>query len=357
MQVLRYIPDSAKIDALVGFAEERGFDPAELRAAYEATQTIQSGDGRYTDTVSRAEEYRALCTTTHDDPQAGYAPHFQNDVRAAEGAIAEWFDLVGAVSRLREVRALAAFSRIEPFPVAGERIRDAISEGQLAPLSADQNIDWLPAAEIRGEGIFLRFRTDRIEQWLARYPALARRAELLDRTSAAVAARRGYERDYTITPRLLLVHSFAHAFIRQLSLDCGYSASSIRERLYVSEPFGGVPPMNGVLVYTGSPDSDGSLGGLVRMADPELLEQVITRTVASTEWCGSDPVCLETDPAQAGERVSGAACHSCLLVPETACEKFNRELDRTMLVGAHDARWRGYFADIEPGTTDGSPDS
>lgn len=349
MQVLRHIPESIRMDALAGFAAERGFDPDELRAAYEATQAVQSGDGRYTDAVSRAEEYRALCTTTQDDSQAGYVPHFQNDVRSAEGAMSRWFDLVGAVSRLREVRALAGFSRIEPYPVAGERILDAIADGHVSPLSADPAPDWLPAAEIRGEGIFLRFRNDRIEEWLEKNPALASRAAVLDRVSAAVAARRGYTRDYAITPRLLLVHSFSHAMIRQLSLDCGYSASSLRERLYVSEPMDGAPAMSGLLVYTGSPDSDGSLGGLVRMSDQALLEQVILRTVAGADWCGSDPVCLETDPAQAGERISGAACHSCLLLPETACEKFNRELDRTMLVGSHDGAWTGYFSDVEDG--------
>lgn len=349
MQVLRHIPESTRMDALDGFAAERGFDRGELRAAYEATQAVQSGDGRYTDAVSRAEEYRALCTTTQDDPQAGYVPHFQNDVRPTEGAMSRWFDLVGAVSRLREVRALAGFSRIEPYPVAGERILDAIADGHVSPLAADPAPDWLPAAEIRGEGIFLRLRNDRIEEWLARNPALAGRAAVLDRVSAAVATRRGYTRDYAITPRLLLVHSFSHALIRQLSLDCGYSASSLRERLYVSEPQDGAPAMSGLLVYTGSPDSDGSLGGLVRMSDQALLEQVILRTVAGADWCGSDPVCLETDPAQAGERISGAACHSCLLLPETACEKFNRELDRTMLVGSHDGAWTGYFSGLEDG--------
>jgi hypothetical protein len=347
MRILQYIPESARMSALEGFAEERGFEAAELRAAYVATQAMQSGDGAYTDAVSRAEEYRALCTSSDDEPQAGYTPHFQNAARQAAGSMAHWFDLVGAVSRLREVRALAGFSRIEPYPVAGERILEALQEGHISPLSVANHPDWFPAAEIRGEGIFLRFRNDRIEHWITRNPALPARAAALDRISAAVAQRRGYTREYTITPRLLLVHSFAHALIRQLSLDCGYSASSLRERLYVSEPQHAQPAMSGVLVYTGSPDSDGSLGGLVRMADHDLLEQVVARTIAGAQWCGSDPVCIETDPSHGGERISGAACHSCLLLPETACEKFNRELDRTVLVGNHEGKWSGYFADVD----------
>lgn len=101
--------------------------------------------------------------------------------------------------------------------------------------------------------------------------------------------------------------------------------------------------MHGVLIYTGSPDSEGSLGGLVRLAAPDLLDDVIRRTLASARWCGSDPVCLETSPKQAGDRISGAACHCCLLVPETACEKFNRELDRSVLVGSAEGEFNGFF--------------
>ncbi|WP_373196525.1 Zn-binding domain-containing protein, partial [Enterococcus faecium] len=105
-----------------------------------------------------------------------------------------------------------------------------------------------------------------------------------------IASERSYERDYTISARLLLVHSFAHALIRTISVDCGYSSSSLRERLYVSEADGALNPMNGVLIYTGSPDSEGSLGGLVRLADPVQLTRVIMKTIRSSLWCGSDPV-------------------------------------------------------------------
>ena len=109
--------------------------------------------------------------------------------------------------------------------------------------------------------------------------------------------------------------------------------------------------MNGVLIYTGSPDSEGSLGGLVRLAQPKLITDAVTRAVRHARWCGSDPVCRETSPEQSGERISGAACHGCLLIPETACEKFNRELDRTMLYGDADGQWTGFFSGIGEGDT------
>jgi Domain of unknown function (DUF1998). len=340
------MPAEAVMPVLTRLATTYGMPVEPLLMAFREKQRIEGIQGQRTEVSSRAEEYVALSHDRDDPIVGGVVPQFCNSVYEPEGELSRWFDLVGAVSRLREVRALAGFSRIEPYPVSSERIAGAIRDGHVAPLSKAPR-GWLPAAEIRGEGIFLRFRNEAIDAWVAANPAVLSRVACLDSRSAAIAAERGYPRDYSITARLLLIHSFAHALIRTISIDCGYSSSSLRERLYVGEASGPMSAMSGVLVYTGSPDSEGSLGGLVRLAEPERLEQIILRTIEAARWCGSDPVCLETDPAQSGERVSGAACHCCLLVPETACEKFNRELDRTMLVGlpaeGAQAGWRGFF--------------
>ena len=340
------IPAEALTPVLTNLASQYNLPYEVLHAAFLEKTKIDGGQADLTDAGSRAAEYAALSNDRDDPIVGGVMPQFCNTLLDPPEAISRWFDLVGAVSRLREVRALAGFSRIEPYPVSSERIADAIRDGHIAPLSKTQK-NWLPAAEIRGEGIFLRFRGDAIEAWLAANPGLQARVDALERRSAAVAAERGYVREYGITARLLLVHSFAHALIRTISIDCGYSSSALRERLYVSEPDGLRPAMNGVLVYTGSPDSEGSLGGLVRLAEPRQLGRIVSRALRGAHWCGSDPVCLETDPAQSGDRVSGAACHCCLLVPETACEKFNRELDRTMLVGSAEGNtsghWKGFF--------------
>jgi len=313
-----------------------------LIAAYREKLKLESGEDGYTDSESRAQEYAALSSDRHDEPLGGHIPQFQNTVLDPPAKLASWFDLVGAVSRLREVRALAGFSRVEPYPVSAERIGQEVMIGNIASLAKTAR-SWLPAAEIRGEGIFLRFRADTVSRWLEDNPAINSRVEALESCSAAVAAERGYTRSYTVTAPLILVHSFAHALIRQISIDCGYSSSALRERLYVAEASEDRAAMFGLLVYTGSSDSEGSLGGLVRLADPVQLERIVLETIRSSQWCGSDPVCLESDPRQSGDRVSGAACHCCLLVPETSCEKFNRELDRTMLVGDADGKWNGYF--------------
>lgn len=340
------MPAEAVVPVLSRLAGIYGIPLDALMAAFREKQKIEGNPGDITDAGSRAEEYAALSNDRDDPVVAGVVPQFCNAVDDPPESLSRWFDLVGAVSRLREVRALTGFSRIEPYPVSGERVAAAIRDGHIAPLSKTPR-NWLPAAEIRGEGLFLRFRTEAVDEWIRSNPAMAIRVAQLERRSEAVANDRGYERDYRITARLLLVHSFAHALIRTISIDCGYSSSALRERLYVSEADGQRPPMNGVLIYTGSPDSEGSLGGLVRLAESSQLERIVLQTIRGTRWCGSDPVCLETDPAQSGERISGAACHCCLLVPETACEKFNRELDRTMLVGSPEpdapSGWTGFF--------------
>lgn len=342
------LPEEAVIPALTGIAKSLGVDPSMLLIAYREKQKLLEGASERNEISSRREEYEALSNDCNDDAFAGVMPQFCNRVNDAPDSLSKWFDIVGAVSRLREVRALAGFTRIEPYPVSPENIRDALNRGVISPLSKTPR-KWLPATEIRGEGIFLRFRTDAIDEWISANRSVLNRIKTLEHRSATIASERSYERDYTITARLLLVHSFAHALIRTISIDCGYSSSSLRERLYVSEADGALGPMNGVLIYTGSPDSEGSLGGLVRLADPAQLTRVIMKSIRSALWCGSDPVCSETEPEQSGDKVSGAACHCCLLVPETACEKFNRELDRTMLVGsAHpksNGGWSGFFAD------------
>ena len=142
----------------------------------------------------------------------------------------------------------------------------------------------------------------------------------------------------SLSPRFVLLHTIAHAVIRQLTLECGYSTASLRERLYVSVE---QPEMSGVLIYTSTPDSDGTLGGLERQGLPQRFELVFLKAVRSLEWCSSDPLCIE---AVIGglDTFSLAACHACCLMPETSCEHYNRYLDRATIVGAPDAPELGF---------------
>ena len=234
------------------------------------------------------------------------------------------------VERLREVQALVGFTRIDS---PGELAEPGTEEIQsIAPI-ARHPPTWVPAVEVRGEGILIRFDEARLQAWLTRASVKGRDAEFLDSHTRWRASR-------SIVPpeanypglRYAVLHSFSHALIRQLALECGYTFASIRERIYSRNPDEAGGPMAGILIYTAAPDSEGTLGGLVSLGEPKALERHIEAALESARLCASDPTCAEHQPSQTGISVHGAACHACMFAPETSCERGNRYLDRSLLV-------------------------
>jgi Domain of unknown function (DUF1998) len=134
--------------------------------------------------------------------------------------------------------------------------------------------------------------------------------------------------------------------MNRLTFECGYSSAALRERLYVSES--GAAPMAAVLIYTAAGDAEGTMGGLVRMGKPGYLEPTIRAALREATWCAADPVCMEigTRAGQGPDACNLAACHNCALVPETACEEFNRFLDRGVVVGGAAEPGLGFFSDL-----------
>ena len=132
--------------------------------------------------------------------------------------------------------------------------------------------------------------------------------------------------------RYVLLHSLAHALINEFSLECGYAAASIRERIYSEEPGGEQEPMAGFLLYTSAPDTEGTLGGLVALGEPAVLGRLMKRALDRASLCSTDPMCAEHVPGEDDETLHASACHACLFVPETSCELGNRFLDRAVLV-------------------------
>lgn len=254
-------------------------------------------------------------------------------VEPLHGIVDHWFSQVAKVKRLREVRVLTGFRRLEG-PGAGN------ARELTAPLARDEQ-DWYPAIEVIGEGIFLRLSEDRLGAW-ERQPAVKKRADEINRRYIAMCAQYGTQPEREISPRLLLTHALAHALINQLSLDCGYPAAALRERLYVARDFAAV------LLYTATTDSAGSLGGVIAQADPERLEATVREALHGAAWCSSDPVCIETEAAGT-DALNMAACHSCLLLPEVSCEEMNLLLDRAALVGTPDDPSIGFFAAVIAG--------
>ncbi|POF61627.1 DUF1998 domain-containing protein [Novacetimonas maltaceti] len=276
----------------------------------------------------RGEEYRQFTGGTYVQ---GLDREFEIRPQKVPASIAHWFSRLVKVSRLREVRAMTGFTRIYPLGEgATEKARISLS-----------NLGWLPAIEVRGEGIFLEFNDEAISEWETR-PEVMTRADHINRHIQAdwnEAHSAGAAPPRVITPRFLLIHTFAHSLMRQLTLDCGYSSTALRERLYVSNDDGG---MRGLLIYTATTDDDGTLGGLQRQGDPDRIERTIVSAIQSQAWCSSDPLCIE-DMLAPEDGLSLAACHSCVLAPETSCEEFNRFLDRATLVGTPSASTVGYF--------------
>lgn len=244
------------------------------------------------------------------------------------------FARIVRVMRLREVRALTGFTRIHP-PVP-----EAFAEGETRHSDGCRKVtairagrgDWLPAIEVRGEGIFLELA----QEWVDRVeadPELRKRAAQIDHAWKSNWAKRfGAETPppRTIGPTAVLLHTLSHALMRQLALECGYSGASLRERLYVDN---GPRPMRGLLIYTATPDAEGTLGGLVAQGRGERFAQVFAAAVAAMQWCSSDPLCGQGMLTRS-EPQSLAACHSCLHVAETSCEEFNVVLDRTTVLAA-----------------------
>jgi hypothetical protein len=164
-----------------------------------------------------------------------------------------------------------------------------------------------------------------LERWERDDRVVKRVSQINDNYRARFAAH-GEVPDRDITPRLMLIHSLAHAIIDQWSLDSGYPASSLRERLYADDD------MTGFLIYTATSDSAGSLGGVIAEAEPSRLEASFRELTAKTAWCSADPLCVESGP-NGVDGLNLAACHSCALLPEVSCEEMNLLLDRALLSG------------------------
>jgi hypothetical protein len=227
------------------------------------------------------------------------------------------------VERLREVKAYVGFSRIDAPDLADQ------SPAKRARISAE-GPSWVPASEVRGEGVFLRFSEHAIAGWEAKVRETGT-LEPLRRAHTQWQTRSGRSGDTAAAwpgERFVLLHTLSHVLMRQMALDCGYSAASISERIYTG-PEG--DSAAGILLYTTASDSEGTLGGLVHLGQTAQLERLLNAALAEADLCSSDPLCAEHDPEGGSAPLHGAACHACLFAAETSCERGNRYLDRRVL--------------------------
>jgi hypothetical protein len=240
----------------------------------------------------------------------------------------KYFDKIVIVDKLTVVQALAGFTRLKPW-------NGSEDDDRIVPLFSEPKEEfWLPAVKNYGEGIFFLFNPNAINTW---------RHSVKDRYSLLKTnfAKSYLENEY-LSDEYILLHTFSHLLIRQLADECGYNAASLREKIYCtynnSENI-----MNGVLVYLASSDSDGSLGGLISIAqNKNLLETIMRKMIQKALWCSADPFCLNSK-GQGFESLNYAACHDCTLLPETSCEFRNVFLDRVSIVGTPEERSLGFM--------------
>lgn len=283
----------------------------------------------------RWDEYRQLCeaaaTNTYDE--------FDIRAETVPARLSPFISRLIRVMRLREVRALTGFTRIDT-PRAGQPASLSRPPARVAFLSANKK-NWLPAIEVRGEGIFFELDPSALELWEALPQVTSRAAAvapaLIDSMSLTDEDKRGPTA--ALAARFMLCHTLAHVLMRQLSLQSGYSSASLRERLFIGD---NPEKMSGIMIYTASPDSDGTLGGLQRQGKADRFEETFIQALESVRWCSSDPLCVEGVTSET-EPTNLAACHSCVLTSETSCEEFNRYLDRSVIVGVPGDAKLGFF--------------
>ncbi|TMO22376.1 DUF1998 domain-containing protein [Pseudoalteromonas sp. S4741] len=236
------------------------------------------------------------------------------------------------VHRLREVIAFRGFTRLES-PITANHF-----SVKCAPIS-NKKLNWLPAIENRGEGIYFELNNESLKEWESKL-SVQKRIGILKKNYLRSTLSNAMDGEaLEPTARLILLHTLSHLLIRQLSLECGYSSASLKERLYFSEGY------CGVLISTASAASDGTLGGLVRQGKPNNFVNTLFNALYEAEWCSSDPLCIDSE-GQGSEALNLASCHACGLISETSCALRNMFLDRALLIGQSEGDDVGFFSPL-----------
>lgn len=332
-EVAKYVTAPSKMPVFAEFTAEVIWSAIEAKRSGAGTQAQD-------DENLKVPEWAVLSGTA----QHGKHPDFSIRHVAPPLGFEKFFEETCLVDRVREVRALIGFTRIESKgDFVDAQYKD---DGRYTQLSRKPP-EWLPVSEVRGEGIFIRLKEDALRAWEALPGIKALEQEF-------ILGHKSWRKLRNIEPaeanfpgmRFVLLHSLSHAVMRQIALECGYTAASLRERLYCLPPDGPHGPMAGFLIYTSASDSDGTLGGLVALGEPQPLGRHIQQALEAMRICGSDPLCSEHQVGADGRGIHGACCHACLFASETSCECGNRYLDRNVLTTTFAARNMELFEGI-----------
>jgi len=322
-----------------------GISPEELWKAFQAAKSVPSG----------------VIAEVQDDPYYLLEPEwnvmknsglfkeisekseFKLRSQGSPVALSPLVEEVVAVDRLKRVNAFIGFTRVDPE----DRIGDA--KERLVRISRTDTPAWVPATEDRGEGVFLRFNEDSVQVWEQEVLNSQRWQELrmshqrnFNRRQSASAVK--VDPDSRLPqPRYWALHSLSHMLIREMAMHSGYGAASLSERIYGWGASGEREGAAGILISTTSADSEGTLGGLVELSSPEVISRLVNNALTRAGHCSSDPLCAGKLPVAPEDALHGSACHFCLFVSETSCEKSNRFLDRAMVLTLQHTGISGLF--------------
>jgi len=292
----------------------------------------------------RRSEYNTLRNEVPDD--------LSSELRVSRTDLApeltDFIDKVNLVERLRETRAFCGFDRLVRQPVDLAAMPNVALEQLFKKPPYEKHMQWLPAVKNYGEGLFIELNEQAIQNWMDK-----NESSLRNRFDDAFVLRM-IDEEYVLPPRIgadwrwavkyLLVHTLSHILIKQLVFDCGYSSAALKERIFVSNDE--KQPMSACLIYTASGDSEGSLGGLVSLGRKELFKDALVKALHRSLWCSADPICAENISSRGSRLINKAACHSCVLLPETACETINNALDRAVVIGKPEDFSLGFFSSL-----------
>ena len=232
------------------------------------------------------------------------------------------------VHQLEVVSALRSYSRIQTTD--SELMKEQVlegeeSSGEAQEVSLRRKDNYYVGMRSLGEGIFFSLNSEEIRKWRNKNKDSVISNKIYKKMSnVRFPDEEGYIRpDYYL--------------IKELSMCSGYSSSSLKERIYYSDELG--KEMYGILIYTSSSDSEGTLGGLVKQGVPEKFFDLLNAALEKAKWCSFDPVCIESE-SQGRDSLNGAACHACSLISE----KMNVFLDRSVLIGSLEEPELGFFS-------------
>jgi len=319
--LLKHVPESEIQETIRDILKDSAVTSQEIQRSWDMVKLLAEQKKIRTEASVMEDEYAVLSNEENQNEEG-----FSSYSAEIPEKYTTFFEQVAVVDRLTVTQAFTGFTRI---------IRN---ETNKVPVSQYPK-PWLPAVELTGEGIFIRFCKERLLAWRNQNASRYRRMKK--------AMEDNHFSFDSFSEIYVLLHTFSHLFIREIANICGYSAASIREKIYSHiEKETNEIKMCGVLIYVSSPDSDSSLGGLISVADDtEQFEKIIDSMLERACWCSADPLCISS-MKQGYKNLNYASCHDCTLLPETSCERFNVFLDRASVIGTPDHHNLGFFNKI-----------